>query len=45
VRSLNLAIEEFEQIEWSPELIRKHAQNFDKNIFIQNLKYFIESKL
>lgn len=45
VRSLNLAIEEFEQIEWNAEHIRKHAQNFDKNIFIQNLKYFIESKL
>jgi hypothetical protein len=45
VRSLNLAIEEFEQIEWDAAMIRKHAQNFDKNIFIQNLKYFIESKL
>ncbi len=45
VRSLNQAIEQFETIEWNPQSIRKHAQNFDKNIFIQNLKFFIESKL
>lgn len=45
VRSLTNAIEQFETLSWDAELIRKHAQNFDKNIFMQNLKFFIESKL
>jgi hypothetical protein len=45
VRSLSNAIEQFETLSWDAALIRKHAQNFDKNIFIQNLKFFIESKI
>lgn len=45
VDSLNTAIEKFETMEFDPQMIRKHAEQFDKKIFRENLYYFIENKL
>ncbi|MCH8519112.1 glycosyltransferase [Candidatus Gracilibacteria bacterium] len=43
--SLNDAIEQFETMEFDSELIKKHAQNFSKACFQEELIRFIEEKL
>lgn len=45
VRSLNKAIEDFENMEFDAKKIKQHALNFDKKIFQQKIVDFIESKL
>lgn len=43
--SLNNTIDKFEEMHFNYEYIREHALKFDKEIFKQNLKNFIEEKL
>lgn len=43
--SLNNTIEKFEEMHFNYEHIREHALKFDKEIFKENLKQFIEEKL
>lgn len=45
IESLNNTIEKFEEMHFNYEYIREHALKFDKEIFKNNLKQFIESKL
>lgn len=45
VRSLNNAIEEFENMTFDAKKIREHALQFDKEIFKKKLVDFIENKL
>jgi glycosyltransferase involved in cell wall biosynthesis len=45
VQSLNETIEKFESLSFDSKIIRKHAENFDKEIFKKNLISFIEDKL
>ena len=43
--SLMEAIRNFKESDFNPELIRNHSLKFDKEIFKQKIKEFIESKL
>lgn len=45
VESLNNTIEKFEEMHFNYEYIREHALKFDKEIFKNNLKQFIEEKI
>lgn len=45
VESLNNTIEKFEEMHFNYEHIREHALKFDKEIFKQNLKQFIEKRI
>lgn len=45
IESLNNTIDKFEDMHFNYEYIREHAMKFDKEIFKQNLKKFIEEKL
>lgn len=45
VRSINNAIEKFENMNFDYTNIKNYANNFDKRIFQQNLISFIESKI
>ena len=44
-KSLNEAIEKFEEMDFDPKDIRKHAMKFDKKEFQKNILKFIETKL
>ena len=43
--SLNETIERFETMNWDTKTIRKHAENFDKEIFKEKIEACIEEKL
>jgi glycosyltransferase involved in cell wall biosynthesis len=43
--SLNKKIEDFEKLDFDSNEIRKHAENFDKEVFKENLKKFILEKI
>lgn len=45
INSLNKAIKDFEKLKFDYKNIRKHAQNFDKKIFKENILNFIIEKL
>lgn len=45
IRSLNNAIDQFEQINFDAEEIRKYALSFDKEIFKQKIIDFINKKI
>ncbi len=45
VRSLNNAIEDFENMTFDAQKIREHALQFDKNIFKENILSYIQEKL
>lgn len=45
VRSLNNAIEEFENMPFDSKVIREHAMKFDKEIFKENILRFVEEKI
>lgn len=45
VESLNTRIEKFETMQFDSQVIRKHAEEFDKEIFKQNLYNFVQNKL
>jgi glycosyltransferase involved in cell wall biosynthesis len=44
IDSLIEAINSFEEIEWDPEFIGRHAQKFDQKIFAEGIQSFIRSK-
>ena len=43
--SLMAAIENFEHISWNRDAIRKHAENFDTEVFAGSIRRFVESVL
>ena len=43
--SLMTAIEGFEQISWDRDLIRKHAESFDSEVFADSIRQFVGSVL
>lgn len=43
--SLFSAVRKFELISWDPLLIRKHAEQFDKDIFKDKMRVFIQEKV
>jgi glycosyltransferase involved in cell wall biosynthesis len=45
VESLNTTIEQFESMKFDTWKIRKHAEQFDKEIFKEKLYKFIQDKL
>lgn len=38
------AIIKFEALEFDPQFIRKHAEQFDENVFVNNIKEFVNNK-
>ncbi len=44
VESLKIAIQEFEGLNFDPIFIRKHAEGFDEEVFVKNIRNFITEK-
>ncbi|MDB4926290.1 glycosyltransferase [Mucilaginibacter sp.] len=44
VKSLCRAIEKFEQLEFDPLFIKNHAEKFDEEVFISEIKEFVNKK-
>ena len=45
ITSINKAIEDFEEMQFSPQEIREQAKKFDKKIFQEKFLSFIEEKV